>query len=244
MRALPLSLLLLLLAPAEAGAAAPAASVRVLECSPALDAASRSVTFEGRMRARRGSVTMAMRFTLQVRAPERRRWRRLAAAGFDTWLPSEPAVRRFTYDKTIRGLPVPASYRVLVRYRWADAEGEVVARSRALSGACAQPDLRPDLVGRRLDVAPAPDPALAVYTVVVRNGGDGPAAASAVRLDVPGGPPALAPVPALEAGESRRLAVTAPLCAPGSTLAATVDATGVVVESDEAANVITANCPS
>ena len=139
---------------------------------------------------------------------------------------------------------MPASYRVLVRFRWLDADGAVVVRSQALSAACAQPDLRPDLVGRRLGVAPAADPALALYDVVVRNGGGGPAAASAVRLDVPGGPPALVPVPALVAGESRRLVVTAPACAPGSTLAATVDATGVVPESDEAANVITAACPS
>jgi hypothetical protein len=243
MRVLPLVLAgLLLLAPAAAGAA-PQGSVRVLECSPALDAAARSVTFEGRMRAQRGSAIMAMRFTLQLRAPEQRRWRRLAAEGFDVWLESAPAVRRYTYAKTVRGLPVPASYRVLVRFRWLDDDGAVLARSRTLSAGCAQPDLRPDLVARRLDVAPSPDPALDRYAVLVRNAGGGAADASAVRLDVPGREPALAPVPALAAGESRRLVLTAPACAAGAALAATVDATGVVAESDEAANVITALCP-
>jgi hypothetical protein len=244
MRALPLLLAVFLLIAPAAARAAPQGSVRVLECSPALDAAGRSVTFEGRMRTQRGSATMAMRFTLQLRAPEQRRWRRLAAEGFDQWLESAPAVRRYTYAKTVRALPVPASYRVLVRYRWLDEDGAVLARARAISAPCAQPDLRPDLVARRLDVTASPDPALDRYAVLVRNAGGGAAAPSAVRLDVPGGPPALAAVPALAAGESRRLVLTAPACAAGAALAATVDATGVVAESDEAANVITAICPS
>jgi hypothetical protein len=252
MRVLPLCLVTLLLAAPDVAAATPhahvttagAGSVRVLECSAALDPAARSATFEGRMRAQRGSVAMAMRFTLQLRTPAERRWRRQTAEGFDAWLPSQPAVRRYTYAKTVRGLPVPASYRVLVRFRWLDEEGAVVARSQVVSAACLQPDLRPDLVARRLDVGPGPDPALDRYAVLVRNAGGGAAGASAVRLDVPGRPATLAPVPPLAAGESRRVVLTAPACAAGAVVAATVDATAVIAESDEAANVISAACPS
>src|SRR4051794_26657410 len=119
MRSLLLSLAALLLV-APGAAAAPPGSVRVLECTPGLAPEERSVTFEGRMRPVARSVTMALRFTLQARTPDDARWRHVAADGFDTWLPSEPGVRRYTYEKTVRNLVVPASYRTTVRFRWQD----------------------------------------------------------------------------------------------------------------------------
>ena len=94
MRVLLLSVAALLVS-APGAPAAPPGSVRLLECTPALDPAERSVTYEGRMRPLAGTVTMAMRFTLQART-DGLRWRRVAAEGFDTWLESQPGVRRYT----------------------------------------------------------------------------------------------------------------------------------------------------
>src|SRR3712207_247918 len=99
MRTILLSVAALLLA-APSAAAAPSGAVRVLERTPALEEPERSVTFEGRMRPIARSVTMALRFTLQARAPEEGGWRRLHAEGFDVWLHAEPGVRRYTYAKT------------------------------------------------------------------------------------------------------------------------------------------------
>jgi hypothetical protein len=229
-------------APPAAAAAAPA-GVRVLECTPALDAAARSVTFEARMRPARRSVTMALRFTLQARTDGALRWRRVAAPGFGVWLRSAPGVRRYTYARTVRNLPVPATYRTVVRFRWLDGAGRVLARARAVSAACAQPDLRPDLVARRLDVLPAPDPETRRYAILVRNTGATGAAASVLAVDLAAGPHVTAPVPGLAAGESRTVAVTAPACAPGGVVSATVDARDEVDEADEGGNVITVICP-
>jgi hypothetical protein len=251
MRALPLVLATLLLAapaaPAAAsspGGAVPAApsAVRVLECTPALEPAARSVTFEARMRPVRRSVTMALRFSLQSRSRDGGRWRRVAAEGFDAWLPSEPSVRRYVYAKTVRSLLVPASYRAVVRFRWYDEEGAVVARARAVSPPCAQPDLRPDLVPRRLEALPAAA-GLRRYAVVVRNAGAGAAGASTLQLDVGGAASVSAPVPALAPGEARSVAVTGPACVAGLGVTATVDAGDAVDEADEAANVLAAPCP-
>jgi hypothetical protein len=225
----------------HAVAAAPPGTVRVLECSPAPDSALRSVTFEARMRPARRSVTMALRFTLQARAAGER-WRRVAAEGFDAWLTSEPSVRRFVYDRTVRNLAAPASYRAVVRFRWLDEDGAVVAAARAVSAPCSQPDLRPDLEPRRLDVQPVADPDLRRYAVLIRNAGEGAAEASTLRLDAAGRALSAA-VPALAPGEARVVALTAPACAPGSAVAATADAGGVVDEADEDDNAVTATCP-
>src|SRR5918997_1880725 len=85
-----LSLALLLAWPA----AADAASVKVVDCTPALDPAARSATFDARVRAARGSDRMQLRFTLQVRDEGfGTRWRKVVAPGFDEWLTSALVLR-------------------------------------------------------------------------------------------------------------------------------------------------------
>ncbi|HWT25220.1 MAG TPA: CARDB domain-containing protein [Solirubrobacteraceae bacterium] len=243
MRTLLLSIAALLLA-APPAAAVPSGSVRVLECTPALEESERSVTFEGRMRPIARTVTMALRFTLKARSADDAGWRRLHAEGFDVWLQSEPGVRRYIYAKTVRNLLAPAAYRATVRFRWLDAAGRVIARSSAVSATCAQPDLRADLVLRGIDAQPLPDPGLRRYEVLLENAGAGGSGASVLRLDVPGRPLATATVAPLAAGESRAVSVVAPACAPGDALVATADAAGQVEEADEDANAVEVACPA
>jgi subtilase family serine protease len=64
-----------------------------------------------------------------------------------------------------------------------------------------------------------------------------------LAVDPAAGPHVTAPVPGLAAGESRTVAVTAPACAPGGVVSATVDARDEVDEADEGGNVITVICP-
>src|SRR5215211_7707831 len=151
MRRALMSLILLLAWPA----AAEAATVKVVDCVPALDPIARSATFEARMRASRESDRLQVRFTLQVRDEGvMTRWRKVVAPGFDEWLTSASGVRRYSYARTIQNLTAPASYRTIVRFRWLDADGEVLRSSRGTSAACRQPDLRPDLVPLRVETAP------------------------------------------------------------------------------------------
>jgi hypothetical protein len=187
---------------------------------------------------------MGLRFVLQAQTPGDPRWRHVTADGFDRWLPSAPGVRRYTYAKTVRSLLAPASYRATVRFRWLDADGQVLDQDDAVSAVCIQDDLRPDLVPRRIDVQPAAgDTGQHRYGVLVRNAGATASGAFGVRLDVPGLPSATATATALGSGESRVVTVTAPACAPGDTVTAVVDPAGLVDEADEDANVVSVACP-
>jgi hypothetical protein len=231
-RVLLICALALLAFPVTAGAA----SVRLLECVPALEPADRSATFEARVHPVRGSERMQVHFTLQVRHDSLHGWRRVAASELDEWLTSFPDVRRFSYSRTVRNLSAPATYRTVVRFRWLDAEGDVVRRSRAASRTCRQPDMRPDLVAT--EIVPAGDG----YEVALRNRGRADAGPFDVVLAV--GALVLEPVTidGLAAGESRVVAHIGPPCAPGEPLTATVDGTDVVGERDEENNVLVALC--
>ena len=108
-RALLIAALALLAFPAAAGAA----SVKLVECVPALEPARAQRHVRGahapraRQRAHAGPLHAAGR--RQGALPG---WRRVAASGLDEWLTSYPDVRRFSYSKTVRNLSAPASYRM------------------------------------------------------------------------------------------------------------------------------------
>jgi hypothetical protein len=231
-RALLISLLVLGGFPA----AASAESVKLLACVPALEGEQRSASFEARMRAARGSERMQVRFTLQVDEDLLGHWRRVAAPGLDDWLSSDPGVTRYSYAKTVQNLSAPAAYRMIVRFRWLDGAGEVLARSRTTSRVCRQPDIRPDVGAVAIDVADGG------YAVTLRNAGRTAAGPFAVTLSA--GSQRLEPltVPALGPGARTVLMVAGPACAPGAALTATVDAGQAVDERDENDNVLVATC--
>ena len=232
-----LLLLAALALPAAAPATAGAAGVRLVECVPALASVDRGATFEARAHRVRGSERMQVRLTLQSRQGVLRRWHRVAASAPDEWLTSFPGVRRYSYSRTVRNLPAPASYRMVARFRWLDAEGAVVRRSRATSRACGQPDMRPD-------IAPAAiAPVAGGYEVALRNRGLGDAGPFAVALAVGALELEPAAVDGLAAGERRSVTIAGPPCAPGEPLTATADPAGAVDERDEDDNAFVALCP-
>ncbi len=232
MRRALLSLALLLAWPA----AADAASVKVVDCTPALDPATRSATFDARVRAARGSDRMQVRFMLQVRDEGfGTRWRKVVAPGFEQWLTSASGVRRYAYTRTIQNLTAPASYRTIVRFRWLDADGLVLRSTRVTSAQCRQPDMRADLVPLRLEVAPGPDAGTYRYRAVVRNAGR----TAAGPFDVAFGD-ATQHVAGLEPGAQETVTFTAPACAAETLL--TVDPDDVVDERDEDDNVLVPAC--
>ena len=216
--------------------AAGAPGVRLVECVAALEAVDRSATFEARVHPVRGSERMQIRFTLQIREGALQRWRRVAASAPDEWLTSFPDVRRYSYSRTVRNLSSPASYRMLVRFRWLDDDGEVLRRSRATSRACAQPDMRPDIVATA--IVPVPGG----YEVKVRNRGRSDAGPFDVALAVGAIELPPAALDGLAAGERSSVAYIGPPCAPGEPMQATVDPAGAVDERDEAGNALSVLC--
>jgi hypothetical protein len=240
MRRALMTILLFLAVPA----AADAATVKVVDCVPALDPVARTATFEARMRAARGSERMQVRFSLHVREDAVHGWRRVVAEGFDTWLTSLPDVRRYSYAKTVVNLAAPAAYRTVVRFRWLDADGAVVKSGRVTSAGCRQHDMRPDLEALRVDVVPGLAADTRRYVVTVRNAGRSDADPFAATLRAAEEELGTVPVLDLAAGTQRVVTYTGPPCTPGAPLLVTLDPDETVDERDEADNAFAATCPA
>jgi hypothetical protein len=233
------------LAAAPPGAAAPAAPldaarVRLVACHTGADPVARLVTVEATMRALPGSVRMQMRFELYRRRGGR--FVAMAGPGLGSWNDATPGVARLRFRKTIANLPVPGAYRVLVRYRWADASGHELTTARRVTPTCGEPDPRPDLRPRSVDVTPGPDPESRTYRVTVHNAGRSPAPDFDVVLVVDGVRRPAVTVPGLAAGASATVSIAGPRCPAGGSLQAIVDPDNRVDESVKANNARTFPC--
>ena len=232
-----ISLLAALLAPATA-LARPVAAVKVTECVPSLVPAQRVASFEATARAIAFSDRMQLRFTVQAKSGAQPFWHRVLTPGLDGWRTSMPGVRRYAYTRTLQNLSAPASYRTVVRFRWLDAQGDVVRAARVTSARCRQPDLRPDLVPVRVEAGPVRDDGSRRYVVTVRNRGGSASAPSAVALgDV------TAPLATILPGAAASAVVFAPACAPALPVRAVTDPGNAVDERDEGNDVLVAPCP-
>src|SRR5690606_36748050 len=144
---LAVALGLLLVFPAAAGAFAaderPRPRVALAACSTGATDDERFGVFTASMPALRGTVRTAMRFPLRERTPGSR-WTRVRAAGFGRWERSDPGRAGFVYTKRVERMRRVADYRVVVRFRWEQADGTRRRRVRR-SPVCRQPDPRPDL---------------------------------------------------------------------------------------------------
>jgi hypothetical protein len=198
----------------------------------------RIAAFVGSMPAHTHATRMQMRFDLERKRPGERHWRRIQAAGFGVWERANPKVAGFVFTRRVTGLPVPAVYRALVRFRWLAADGRTVKRASKRTPACRQPDLRPDLVPGALTAVLDVQPGLAVYTLVVRNVGRSTAGPSSVRVGT-----ASVEVAALAAGEERAVPVTGLACLPLTPIVVRVDADRRIDESAERGNGARRQCP-
>lgn len=223
---------MLALAAATLALAAPANAV-LLECergdAPAAE-------FEARMATLSGTTAMQMRFTLQASTPTRPVYRRVAAPGFGTWTTSDPGTTRYVYTRRVEHLVGPASYRVVVRFRWLGADGVPIARARRTSRVCRQPDNRPNLVVEDLSVEPTADRRTRRYVARVRN--TGRSAAEPFALAV--GDLTRVTVPALAPGRERTVELTGPAC--DQEITAVADPDDTIDERYETDNERTADC--
>jgi len=238
-----IALLLALAAPAAAAAVAvkPPARAVLAACERSVDADERRAVFEGRMRAIAGADRLQMHFVLQRRDLSSLRWSVVEVPGWREWVASDPGVAGYRYTKEIVQLAGPAAYRAVVRFRWLDGEGNVIARRGGRSRTCRQPDMRPDLRVTRIAERPADDPQLRRYVVDVRNSGRTRSAVTALELRVDGGEPASVAVPAIRGHDTRTVTLVAPRCT--RSLTALADAFEEVEELDESDNAFLRRCP-
>jgi hypothetical protein len=246
-RATHLSILLAavaaLLLPAGASAAPVPVAARLTSCLTGPHAADRSATFTASMPALRRTRHMWIRFELAQRRGATGAFVIVDVPGWGGWEKSAAGRPGFVFSKRVEGLLAPAAYRAQVTLRWLDAQGDEQREVVRTTPSCRQPDPRPDLrlsafSGRRTD-----DPAVAVYTVTVRDRGATDVPAFVVALGdgtTTLGAVALGP---LAAGARASGQIRAPACAPGTELSITLDAGGVVDERDETAGVVRRPCP-
>ena len=227
-------------------AAAPAdAKVKLANARSQCDKDALSATFRGSMWSPSREGTMEMRFWLQSRTEADPRWSDpKQPKGFGVWLAARPGVRHYVVDKTVTGLAEGAVYRVVVKFRWRDAAGEVVDRAARRTRACRQPDHRADLVIERVSILEGTQPGTKLYIVRVANDGDSEAPLFATALEVNETvlPQETTEAPLAE-GEWTDLEFEGPPCESGSSLVARTDTGGAVDEVDEADNGLTVPCP-
>ena len=221
--------LLVLVMPASALAAG-TASVSLTSCTPK----ERTAAFEARMDQISGAVRMKLRYALEARKPGRL-WRRVAAPELGGWRTASAETTRYISERRVTQLVGPSAYRALVRFRWIDADGHVVARAKSRSRVCWQPDHRPNIKLRELSFEGAGN-----YVVLVANTGRSPT--GAFDLEITGLTPIV--VPELAVGEERLIEATGPACAPGTAVTATADPLDLIDERNESDNAVTRRCPS
>ena len=207
------------------------ATVTLTACTPK----ERTAEFEARMDQVSGAVRMKLRYTLEARKPGRL-WRRVAAPELGGWRSAALETTRFISERRVTQLVGPSSYRALVRFRWIDEDGHVVARARARSHSCWQPDHRPNLKLRELSFEGEGS-----YVVLVANTGRSP-----IRRLRPRARPALAPIVVgdLAPGEERLIEAVGPACEPGTVVTATADPLDLIDERNERDNAVSRRCPS
>jgi CARDB len=222
-------------------ASKPLASARVSQCLRGPAAENRLALFRGAMRRVPATQSMWMRFKLQERVGEGA-FRTIKAPGLGTWRKSRPGVRRFAYRQRVLALAEGSSYRVIVSFRWYDANGEVIRKLRRRSPACRQPGLLANLRVARIGggkVVPG-SPGVYRYAVNVINRGRVATDPFSVRLDVDGATADTGMISALAPGETRRLVLSGPACR--GTVTAVADPEDLVREVTERDNQLTVPC--
>jgi hypothetical protein len=241
-RVLTLAVLGLALAlPGQAQAAFKMPSSKVLECRSGDDAAARSATFQGRMRAIPGTDRMLMRFTLMDRFGDEKKLQPVAVPELKAWRSAKPGIKDFRYKQTVTALQGGGEYRAAVDFRWLDVDGNLLRKARRVSGACRQ---QGELANLKVGVpsAAAGPEGTAVYVVPVVNDGKAIARDVAVELFVDGAAANVGHIDSVAPGETREVRFTGPSCK--RSLRMVVDPPDTIKEQIESDNVTTTRCPA
>lgn len=224
---------LVAVAPSAAARERAPASVRVTECQPGGDAATRAAAFQARMRRVAGARSMQVRFYLLERLGDGR-FVRVEAPGLGVWRASRPGAGRFVYTQRVEGLKARAAYRVVVHHRWIAADGDDVRFARRRSDVCEVEGALPNLKVVKISVRDG------LYSVVVRNSGGADARNVPVALSVDGVPLPTVTLPVLAPLETRSVRFNGSSC--GSGLSAAIDPDDAVRESSETDNLRALRC--
>jgi hypothetical protein len=230
---------------------APRATLTAFVCQRALDPPNRSVSIKAVMRPVVGTRSLTLKFDLLDKQAGVTRI--LTGAGdLGVWLsPKDPTLGGRPGDiweltKAVSNLDAPAGYRFRVTFRWLGAHNRVLATAIRQSAACAQRELRPDVLVKSVAVTAIPHkPHKQRYTAVIANAGASSAGPFEV-LFTPGDGSASQThtVTRIDPHTSRRLSFVGPLCTSASPPTVVADSADQVDDSDRDNNAMTVTCPA
>jgi CARDB len=214
-------------------------SSKVLECRTGDSSESRSATFQGRMRAVARTDRMLMRFTLMERFGDEK-LHSVSVPELRAWRSAKPGIRDFRYKQRVTGLQGGGEYRASIDFRWLDSDGNLLRKSRRLSGPCRQQGELANLKVGLPSALPGPE-GTSVYVVPVSNDGKVAARDVAVELFVDGATTNVGHIDSVAPGETREVRLTGPACK--QRLRAVVDPRDSIKERLESDNADTVRCP-
>src|SRR3954471_4765251 len=184
------------------------ASVRVVECVRSDHTAS----FYARVRRVQGAERVGMRFTLLEQVGEGAPLEPRRVPGLGRWRKSRPGRRAFGVRQRVRNLGEGSAYRMRGSFRWDDATGEIIKRTRRRSGFCRQFGPRPNLQVELLYTERTDVPGVLRYFVSVSNTGKAAAHDAPVGLVVDGSEAGEKTVHLLRRAETRTVTLRGPAC--------------------------------
>jgi hypothetical protein len=237
------AVLLCLLLPAGADARRTAKATTVLKvraCDVGSTAKQRAATFYARMHAVKGTDQMQMRFTLIDRAGDG------PPAVIDNsalaqWRKSRHGVSRFGYAQSVAGLDSGGVYAVQVQFRWIDSRGRVIRSVKRTSDSCRQQGELPNLSITRIAARPGESSGTELYSIDVKNSGQGEARFVPVDLFVDGAGADVATVDLVKPGETVTVRFSGPVCKRA--VRALADSGNSLRETNEDDNVLRSDCP-
>lgn len=205
------------------------------------------------MRPMKATRRMALRFELLTRAKSSSPWTSVTGGDLGAWLtPRDPTLGQrpgdvWIVNKSVNELAAPAAYRFRVTFRWTGSRGRTLGTAVRTSATCNQPELRPDLLVRSIDVQPVSGhPKLNLYVATIANRGATAARHFRVQFFTPanGGTSKYRSIKLLSAHAKTTVAFEGPACSTSAPSTITVDPDGVVDDFNRTNNTMTAGCSS
>ncbi len=234
-----------------AAAVVPRAQLRSFICERALEPASRAISVTAVMRPLSGTVGMELRFDLLARANGASSFNQVHGGDLGVWKspPNATLGRRpgdvWILNKQVVDLAAPAAYRLRVQFRWIGPHHRVIGTAQRRTPVCLQPELRPDLVLRKVEVLTTKKATVDAYTATIANAGATAAGPFRVLFSPGGSAPGMyQSVSRLGAHAVVRIRFLGPVCNSASPPVITVDPDRQVEDYNPSNNSETVPCPA
>jgi hypothetical protein len=184
---------------------------KVVNCD--VSTSAHTATFYGRMDTISGASKMQMRFQLMERLGRDDTFSKIEVPALKQWRTSQAGVKRFGWKQIVDGLHVGGAYKSRVTFRWLSSTGTVLDTETRDTPVCRGP--LPNIeIGALTDRA-GPTDDTRIYRITIQNTGKVDADEVDVQLAVDRATLDTVTIQHLEAGDSRTVSFTGPVCNKG-----------------------------